>query len=207
MNPMGDLAAPRPPRSTNLVVLVVLLVTAAILVQASPPGSAPYLGERPVQFDPPHAAPFEQVRGIGFDCGDGFGPEDLFGMELNAIAEPPTEDEGVSLILGDVTPGAGTTASGTFTIPVTSPGDYFAYYLCAKGQETRVFLAVPAAGKFRVDPLHPPQTAPPVEAPGPTSAGVPLALLLLAALVLTALWRIAHAEAKRRRSPSSERPS
>jgi hypothetical protein len=159
-----------------------------------------------VRFDPAHAAPFEEVRGVGFDCGDDFGPSDLFGMELNSVAEPPTEDEGVSLILRDIEPAGGNTASGTFTIPETSPGLYYAYYLCARGRETRVFLAVPAGGQFEVDPLHPRQTAPPPGPVGPSSAGVPLALLLLTALALVALWRIARAQTKRPRPRSSDPP-
>lgn len=183
-----------------------MTIAVAFLVQASPASHASYLGERPVRFDPPHAAPFQEVRGVGFDCGDDFGPADLFGMELNSVAEPPTEDEGVSLILRDIEPAGGHTASGTFTIPETSPGDFYAYYLCARGRETRVFLAVPAGGRFRVDPLHPRQTAEPAEPAGPASAGVPMALLLLTALALVALWRIARVQAKGRLPRSSDPP-
>jgi len=204
---VADIARRRPRRNTNLAGLLVLAVTGAVLVQASPPGSAPYLGERPVRFEPAHAAPFERVRGIGFDCGDDWGPDDLFGLELNVVAEPPTEDEGVSLIVRNVTTASGSTASATFTIPDTSPGEYFAYYLCARGRETRVFLAVPPGGMFLVDPLTPRQTAPPFGPAGPTNAGVPLALFLLAALVVAALWRIAHVQARRQRRPSNEKPT
>lgn len=196
MDGISQIDRRRPTRTANRAGLLVLVVVGAFLVQASPGTPASYLGERPVRFDPPHATPFQQVRGVGFDCGDGWGPGDLFGMELTALAEPPTEDEGVSLILVDIEPVGDNAASGTFTIPETSPGDYYAYYLCARGLETRVFLAEPTGGQFRVDPLHPRQTAPPAEPVGPASAGVLLALLLLAGLALAALWRIARVQTK-----------
>ena len=186
--------------------MLAIVVLVAMLVPATTVSSGPYLGERPVRFDPPHAAPFQTVQGTGFDCGDDYGPDDLVGVELNDVPSPPTEDEGVSLILRDVAPATGNTASGTFTIPDTSPGEYFVYYLCARDSETRVYRAMPEGGKFYVDPLHPRQTAPPAEPVGPANAGVPLALLLLTALVLAALWRIARAESEGREPSSSVGP-
>lgn len=180
-------------RWLSLVLLLGLAVSADGAAAASPGSAATFLGGRPVRFEPQHAAPTQQVRASGFDCGNGFGPEDLFGAELNDVASPPTEDEGVSLVLRDIRAAADGTASASFTIPELSPGAYHVYYLCARAEETRVFEAVPPDGWFTLDPLHPRHSAPPSEPAALRDAGVPLALLLLGALVAAALWRIARA--------------
>lgn len=192
-------------RGLPLAPLLALAVGGAGAIGASPGSAATYLGERPVHFEPQHAAPTQQVRASGFDCGDGFGPDDLFGVELNDVASPPTEDEGVSVVLLDISAATDGTASGSFTIPELSPGAYHVYYLCARGEETRVFEAVPPDGAFMLDPLHPRQSAPPPEPAALTGAGVPLALLLLGALLMAALWRIARASRLRARATGSAR--
>ena len=165
------------------------LLTAAALAMAlggfasSVLADGEYSGVKPVTFEPASSAPFTEVTGIGFDCGAGFDQNDLFGLELTDVPVPPTRDEGVSIILRNISRDSAGRVHATFEIPDLAAGRYYVYYLCAKQRETRIFLAQPQGGLFTVELLRPHPTAPPSAAPaisrlGPASGALLIILLI-----------------------------
>jgi len=168
-----------------------LLIGAALAIALAGPASSAladgeYSGVKPVTFEPASSAPFTEVTGIGFDCGAGFNQNDLFGLELTDVPVPPTRDEGVSIILRNISKDSAGRISATFEIPDLAAGRYYVYYLCAKQRETRIFLAQPQGGLFTVELLRPHPTAPPSAAPAISRLGPASGALLIIVLIALA---------------------
>lgn len=186
---------------TLLARIIVLVATAIALLGAA---SNDYVGSRSVTFDPASAAPFTSVVGSGFDCGSGWGPETLFGLEMSDLPDPPTKDEGVSVLFRSTSRASGGLLQGTFILPERPPADYYIYYLCALGPETRVYRAEPPERLFRLQPERPHPTAPPITSPdtgllvAPIAAGG-LLVMLIAASVLMLRLRITRRSGRMRR--------